>query len=447
MESQLLHSWNTFESTTNSKNFLFEDGNDYIGPSIGATSNYMSGSYMFAKPDLVVNVISRIALDACLVDLIHTKTEQTSDKQSSIKSELIDRLTYQANIDQTGRAFMYDLYWSLLDEGTIAIVPIDTTSKLTESTSYEINTMRVGKVLESYPRKVKVQCYNDKTGLRQDIILPKEKVAIIESPLYQILRETNMTLQLLKQKIDLMRSQDMNVATGKLNGFIQFPFATNNARRMERAKARRSELESELKNNAYGLATLDAEEKFIPAGAGLQNNVLEDIRKLEQDFYNQTGITESIINGTAKPEELLLYYYRTVDPIIQSVLDAINVTFITKTAKTQGHAIKFFRDPFRLVSVETMANTADLFSRNAILTPNEIRAFIGKPPHPSYLADQLFNRNIADGNQNGGTATPGQGDMADDGNNTGETIDIYDDGKGGYEDADGNPVDENGNPL
>lgn len=444
MNTQLLHAWNAFEKDTH--NSFKSYGNEDLGVMSRHSTSYLNGGYLFKYPDVIKNVISRIALDASLVDISHIKIDPVTDKQESVKSSLIDIITYSANIDQTGRAFMHDLFWCLLDEGVIAAVPIETMVNPKLTSSFDILSMRVGKIVEWYPRYVKVRCFNDETGLEQDLIMPKDKVAIIESPLSSVLREHNMSLALLRQKINLMMSQDKNAATGKINGFIQLPYGTSSARRHEQAKKRRQELEDEMNNNQYGIATLDYKETFIPTGGGIQNNILDDIRKLEQDFYNQTGITESIIKGNPTAEELKLYFYRCIDPIVQAVLDSFNRTFITKTARTQGHMLKMYRDPFGLLSVESIANTADLLSRNAIITSNETRSFIGMAPHPSPLADLLFNKNIADKNQNGGISTPGQ---LDPGGTDGEVepITIYEDGEGGYVDADGNPVDKNGNPL
>lgn len=453
--SNLLHSFTAFNSFNSDPNFTIEPNTMGMGPSTGLgtfySPNYIRNGFKYSEVDTIKKVINRIAVDASTVDFKHLKID-TDGNQSSVDSELIDRLTYKANRDQTGRAFIFDLVWSMLDEGVIAAVPVEANRDMRDNTNFDILELRVGKIVQWYTDSVRVRCYNSETGLDQETVLPKESVAIIESPLSEVLRSDNSTLRLLKGKTEIMRSEDSNAASGKINGFIQFPYMTNSAYRKDQADRRRQELEKEMANSKYGLATLDANEKFISTGGGVANNTLDDILKLQQDFYNQVGITENVINGTANTSELNLYYRRVVDPILQAIVDSFNMVFISKTARTQGQRLLFFRDPFRSLPVENLASTADLFSRNAILTPNEIREFIGKPPHPSPLANQLYNRNIADGNQMGGTETPGQeapSPFPQDGNTQQEVqqITIYDNGDGTYSDENGNPVDENGNPL
>lgn len=437
---QLARSWNTFIDN-DPFHVNQNESSELSRITTRFSPHYANSGYKYKKNDIVHSVISRIALDASLVEFRHVKHDRKTDKIESLDSSLSDRLNGRANIDQTGRAFIYDAVWSLLEEGIIAIVAVQTSRNPKDTENFNVMSFRVGKVVQWFPKEVKVQCYNEDLGIDQDIILPKDKVAIVESPFYTILRENSLTLRLLEQKIKLMTTQDSNTVLGKLNGFIQLPYQTNVERRKNRAEERRKELESEMSNSKFGLATLDYKETYIPAGGGIDNNVMNDVRTLQQDFFNEMGITSKIMDGTASPSELNLYFYRAVDPTVQAILDGITLTFLSKTARTQGQKVTFYRDPFRLLSVESIASSADLFSRNAILTPNEVRAFVGKPPHPSPLADMLFNRNIADGNQNGGTMTPGQEGVPQ------EFIEIYEDGKGGYTDANGKPVDENGNPL
>lgn len=393
---------------------------------------------------MIKSIISRIALDASMVEFKHLKINEKDGSQTPVKSGLIDCLTHEANIDQSGRAFIFDAVWSLLDEGVIALIPVDTSHDPEVTGSFDIDSMRVAKIIQWYPKHVRVRCYNDNTGLEHDVVMSKRNVTIIESPLLTVLQDSNPTLALLQQKINLMQAKDKEIASGKINGFIQFPYQTRVSARKDQAKQRRKELEEEMSKSNYGIATLDAQEKFIPVGGGITNNLLEDVLKLKQDYYNQLGITEAVFNGTASASEINQYYHRLVDPIITALTDAINRSFLTKTARTQGQRIMFFRDPFRTLPVEQIATVGDTFARNAIFTPNEIRALVGKPPHPDQLADQLFNRNIADGNQNGGIYTPGQQDVNGEPQ---EEIVIYEDGNGGYVDEQGNPVDEQGNPI
>ena len=443
-ESRLLHSWNAFNSSDQSSN-NFVSNSDFAYSSVGRQSaHYLSSGYIYNKTDMIKSIISRIALDASMVEFKHLKINEKDGSQTPVKSGLIDCLTHEANIDQSGRAFIFDAVWSLLDEGVIALIPVDTSHDPEVTGSFDIDSMRVAKIIQWYPKHVRVRCYNDNTGLEHDVVMSKRNVAIIESPLLTVLQDSNPTLALLQQKINLMQAKDKDIASGKINGFIQFPYQTRASARKDQAKQRRKELEEEMSKSNYGIATLDAQEKFIPVGGGITNNLLEDVLKLKQDYYNQLGITEAVFNGTASASEINQYYHRLVDPIITALTDASNRSFLTKTARTQGQRIMFFRDPFRTLPVEQIATVVDTFTRNAIFTPNEARALVGKPPHPDQLADQLFNRNIADGNQNGGIYTPGQKGVNGEPQ---EEIVIYEDGNGGYVDEQGNPVDEQGNPI
>ncbi len=447
--STLLHSYKTYESANALGNgsFTVEPGSNWQSISTYHSPVYLQSMNASYGNDLIKSIINRISIDASMVEFKHLKIDPVTQNQNEIKSGLIDCLTYKANIDQTGRAFIIDLVWSLLDEGVVAIVPTVTDKMMDGEKTFDVESVRVGKITQWFTDCVKVRYYNEDTGLEFEQTLKKEDVAIIESPLSGILQDTNQTLRLLKQKIDLMNSEDRNAAAGKINGFIQFPYQTNSDYHQKQADRRRKQLEAEMSKSTYGLATLDNNEKFIPTGGNIQNNTLEDINKLKQDFYNQVGITENIINGTQKDNELNLYYNRVIDPILQAIVDSINVTFISKTARTQGQVVEFYRDPFKILPIEQLANTADLFSRNAILTPNEIRKFIGKEPHPNPLADELYNRNIADGNQVGGIATAGQG--ADPNATGGDDPSqyVYQDENGNFVDYQGNPVDEAGNPI
>lgn len=401
------HGWNAFRDQEEEFNGPQDFSSQGYGIS-GQSSNYLRG-YRYNKSDLVKAVITRIAIDASMVQFQHLKVDEQTGNQTHVKSGLIDVMTYDANLDQTGYAFMYDLFWSMLDEGVIAAVPLETTTEPNASGAYDIKEMRVGKIMQWYPNKVRVRVYNQYTGVDQDIIMPKSMVAILESPLYSLIKESNQTLRLLEAKINRMNAEDSNAASGKLNGFLKTNYATKSESRQKRAQRRRGEIENEMANSKFGLATLDATETYIAAGQGITNNLLDDIRKLQQDFYNQTGMTENIMNGTASESEMLTYYTRTIDPVVTSVLAEFNRKFITKTARSQGQSIQSFRDPFRLVPVEQLADIADTLTRNAILTPNEVRKLVGKPPLPDPNADLAFNRNIGDANQAGGINTVGQG--------------------------------------
>ena len=436
MVNNPLGSWNAFMSTRNGLDF---DQSLVSGSGWGQNTSGLR-LYKFRQQDLINSIISMISLDVAMVDFKHLKINEEDGNQTPVESGLINCLTNSANIDQTGRAFIYDVAWSLLEEGVVAIVPIDTTSRPNDEGSYDILSMRVGKIIEWYPRAVRVRVYNDRSGLEQDLTLSKQSIVILESPLMGLLRDHNSTLRLLEQKIDLMYSQDKAIAAGKLNGFIQLPYATKNDIRKERAKQRKEQLEAELSESQFGIATLDANEKFVHTGGNITSNLVDDIRKLKQDYYNQIGISSKILEGTADQAELNLYYHRAVDPVLQTIVDGINRIFLTKTARTQGHIIQYYRDPFKMLPVEQLGTAADLFARNAIFTSNEIRSMLGRAPHPSKIADMLFNKNISTG-----TDLMGMGMYNND--TTQMEPQIYEDGKGGYVDAYGNPIDEEGNPL
>lgn len=404
-QEKLLRKFNAFQSMDGATNAL--GSRQFAGMGYGqGSSNYMRTNKI-SNSDLIASVISRIALDASSVEFKHQKINSKTGDQTPIKSGIINCMRTEANIDQSGRAFIYDLIWSLLDEGSIAAVPIETYT-IPRLGIKSIETIRVGKIMQYYPMSVRVQCYNEINGVQEDLVMYKKNVAIIESPLYTVLKRENATLKLLQQKLKVMNSQDSNAASGKLNGFLQVPYATRNEMKMNQASKRTDQLEKQMANSKYGLGTLDANEKYISAGVGINNNLLGDIRNLQQDFYNQTGITDKVLNGTANEAEMNLYYNRTIDPILQAVIDAFNRTFLTREERDNGEIITYYRDPFKTLPVAQMATAADLFTRNAIFTPNEIRQFLGKPPSPDPLANALFNRNISDGNQNGGISTPGQ---------------------------------------
>lgn len=404
MSDTIQHAWRVFGAQSDSTKFVDR------GPQTTRSSFYTNNASWYRGGDIIGNVISRIALDASMAEFKHMKINEESGNQTPMNSKLQRCLTFEANIDQSGRAFIYDAVWSLLDEGVIALVPTKTSRKPAGEQGFDVEELRVGKIVEWAPQDVRVRIYNENNGQFEEVWYGKRTVAIMESPFYTLLKDNNPTLKLLQQKVLLMNSVDKNAAAGKLNGFLQFPYQTRSESRQLQAARRRKEIEEEMTNSAYGLATLDANEKFVPAGGGLENNLLEDIRRLTQDFYNSIGITEKILDGTATPSEINAYYYKTIDPVLQAITDALNRAFLTKTAYTQGQRIMYYRDPFRTLPVETLSTTADVFSRNAILTPNEIRKLIGKPPHPDQNADQLFNRNIADQNQFGGAESPGQMD-------------------------------------
>lgn len=423
---RIKHAWNAFQSKDPPKEEpSYGYGVGMFGQS--GNSSYLTG-VTINKSDLIKAIISRIALDASMVDLKHLKIDSDGN-QSSVDSGLINCMTTEANVDQSGRQLMYDIYWSMLDEGVIAVVPVDTTTKPLSQGGYDINTMRVGKIVQWYPSSVRVRLYNEKNGQVQEVSVDKNMCAIIESPFYAVLKQDNQTLKLLQSKIRTMQSVDNRIAAGQIDAFIQLPYTTKSDSRKKYAEKRTQEIEEQLKNGTHGLGYLDATEKVIQLNRPVTDQSMNDITRLQQDFYNQLGVTENILNGTANEAQMLNYYTRTIDPVVTAVLEEFTRKFLTKTARTQGQILKYYRDPFKMTPVESLATLADTFSRNAIMTPNELRELVGKEPNPSPLADQLYNRNIADANQAGGINTAGQATLvsnptdptANDMNSTGGT--------------------------
>lgn len=402
-DSRLMHSWSVFSGALTKHNVD-------RGPMTQQSAYYMRSVNVYKHRDIISNVISRIALDASMAEFKHMRINKLTENQEPVDSKLQRCLSFEANIDQSGRSFIYDVVWSMLDEGVVAIVPTKTDRMPSDGKAFDVLEMRVGKITQWFPKHVTVSVYDEETGLMKEFEFHKKSVAILESPFYTLLNDSNPTLQILRRKLELMDSMDKDVASGKLNGFLQFPYQTRSETRVKQAERRLREIEHEMKTSQYGIVGLDANEKFVPAGSGLDNNIVDDVRNLTKDFYNNIGITEKILDGTASPSEINAYYYKTIDPVLQTIVDGINRAFLSETARTKGQVVMYYRDPFRTLPVESLSSTADVFSRNAILTPNEIRRLIGKPPHPDAQADQLYNRNIADGNQNGGIMTPGQMD-------------------------------------
>jgi HK97 family phage portal protein len=349
--------------------------------------NYISGP-----------VFNRIALDVSGVD-IQEVTVDYSGKEWPQSSKLNDRLTYSANIDQTGRAFIQDIVHTMLTNGHAVIVPIDTTSSPISTDAYDILSWRVGTVTQWMSRDVRVNVWDDHTSLFKEIVMPKEKVAIIQNPIYGALNDANGTLQRLLGKLNQLDQIDDELANGKLNLIMQLPYVVKGEARRAQANQRIAEFEDQVSKGKYGVAYADGTEKITQLNRSLDNNILSEIEALTTQFYNQLGLSASVFNGTAKEDELRIYYSRTVDPIVESILDEMNRKFISLTAYTQGHRISSHRDPFKLMPTDKVATVADTFIRNAILTTNEMRKIIGYTPSDNESADELFNPNIAAVNQ------------------------------------------------
>lgn len=344
---------------------------------------------------IVTSVFNRIALDVASIDIKHCRLDENRRYVEDIDSGLNNCLDLEANLDQTGRAFIQDVVMSMLDEGCVAIVPVDTTLNPKITNSYDILSMRTGKILDWYPAHVRVRLYNDQTGDKEDILLPKSQVAIIENPLYAVVNEYNSTAQRLIRKLSLLDVTDEQTASGKLDLIIQLPYVVKTDARREQANRRRKEIEEQLTGSKYGIAYTDGTEKVTQLNRSLENNLLKQIEYLAEMMYSQLGITQEILNGTADEKTMLNYNNRTVEPIVSAIVDEMKRKFLTKTARSQRQTITFFRDPFRLVPVNDIAEIADKFTRNEIMTSNEIRQIVGMKPSDDPKADELINSNIS----------------------------------------------------
>ena len=348
---------------------------------------------------IVTSVYNRIALDAASIDIMHVQLDKDGRFESIRESALNECLTRNANIDQTGRAFIQDVVMSMLDEGCVAIVPVDTTINPNISNSYEINTVRTAKIVEWYPAHVKVNLYNDKTGRKEDLILPKKTVAIIENPLYAVINEPNSTMQRLIRKLNLLDVIDEQSGSGKLDLIIQLPYVIKTDARRQQAEQRRKDIEMQLSGSKYGIAYTDGTERITQLNRSVDNNLMKQIEYLTSMLYSQLGITQAILDGSADDKTMLNYYNRTIEPIVSAIVDEIQRKFLTKTAITQKQAILYFRDPFRLVPVNEIAEIADKFTRNEIMTSNEIRQIVGMKPSKDPNADELRNKNLSESNE------------------------------------------------
>ena len=372
---------------------------------------YYGDSY-FYRPDrprftrgnertITTSVYNRIALDVASIDVKHCRIDDNGRFKSEITSGLNTCLNLEANLDQTGRAFRQDIVMSMLDEGCIAIVPIETTIDPKVSESYDISSMRVGKILEWYPAHVKVRVYNEKIGKKEDIVVPKKTVGIVENPLFAVINEPNSTMQRLIRKLALLDQIDEQSGSGKLDLIIQLPYVIKTEARRNQAEDRRKDIERQLSGSKYGIAYTDGTERITQLNRPVENNLMKQIEYLTSMLYSQLGITQTILDGTADDKTMLNYYSRTVEPIISAIVDEMKRKFLSKTARTQGQTILFFRNPFKLVPVNDIAEIADKFSRNEIMTSNEIRQVIGMMPSDDSKADQLVNSNIRQPDEKG----------------------------------------------
>lgn len=390
---RIKHGWNAFLNKDPTYNYR-----DLGGPSYG----YRPDRMRFTRGNersIVTSVYNRIALDAASIDIMHVQLDKDDRFESVRNSALNECLTRNANIDQTGRAFIQDVVMSMLDEGCVAIVPVDTTFNPDVTNSYDINTMRTAKIVEWYPAHVKVNLYNDRTGRKEDLILSKKTVAIIENPLYAVINEPNSTMQRLIRKLNLLDVIDEQSGSGKLDLIIQLPYVIKTDARRQQAEQRRKDIEMQLSGSKYGIAYTDGTERITQLNRSVDNNLMKQIEYLTSMLYSQLGITQAILDGSADDKTMLNYYNRTIEPIVSAIVDEIQRKFLTKTAITQKQAIAYFRDPFRLVPVNEIAEIADKFTRNEIMTSNEIRQIVGMKPSKDPNADELRNKNLSQSNE------------------------------------------------
>ena len=385
--SRLKHAWNAFIGNKD-PTYYRDIGNGYF---------YRPDRPRFTRGNersIVTSVYNRIALDVAGINIQHCKLDDEGRFVSIIESKLNNCLNLEANIDQTGRAFIQDIVMSMLDEGCVAVVPVDTTIDPRVTGSYDISTMRTGRVIEWYPSYVKVRVYNDRIGEKQDITLPKSAVAIIENPLYAVINEHNSTMQRLIRKLSLLDITDEQTASGKLDLIIQLPYVIKTDARRQQAEKRRKDIEMQLASSKYGIAYTDGTEHITQLNRSVENNLMKQVEYLTSTLYGQLGLTQSIMDGTADEKTMLNYYSRTIEPIVSAIVDEMKRKFLTKTARSQLQSIVYFRDPFKLVPVNELAEIADKLTRNEIMTSNEIRQKIGMKPSSDPKADQLVNSNV-----------------------------------------------------
>lgn len=385
--SRLKHAWNAFTVTDYT---TYQD----VGPGYSSRPDRIRLTKGNER-SIITSVYNRIALDVAALNVQHIRLDENGRFLSVIQDGLNTCLTVEANIDQTARAFIQDIVVSMLDEGCVTIVPVDTTYDPSVTGSYDIQTMRVGKILDWYPQHVRVRLYNERTGAKENILVPKSTVAIVENPLYAVVNEPNSTMQRLIRKLNLLDVIDEQSGSGKLDLIIQLPYVIKTEARRQQAENRRKDIEAQLSGTKYGIAYADGTERITQLNRSVNNNLMSQIEYLTSMLYSQLGITQSILDGTADEKTMLNYNNRTIEPIISAIVDEMKRKFLTKTARSQSQSISFFRDPFKLVPVNDIAEIADKFTRNEIMTSNEIRQVIGMKPSDDPRADELRNKNLS----------------------------------------------------
>lgn len=385
--SRLKHAWNAFTSRDPTYENSYSTQVSYYRPD--RTRRTITN-----EKSIITAVLNRIALDAAAVEIRHSRLDENGRFSEEINSGLNNCLSLSANIDQTGRAFLQDAYMSLLDEGCVAIVPVDTSIDPRYSNSYEIETMRTGKIVQWYPQHVKVRLYNDRKGEREEVMLPKSMVAIVENPFYEVMNKPNSTMQRLARKLNLLDVVDEQSSSGKLDLIIQLPYVIKSEARRKQAEDRRKDIEQQLSGSKYGIAYTDGTERITQLNRPIENNLQKQVEYLTNLLFSQLGMTQSILDGTADDKTMLNYNNRIIEVIVAAMVDEMKRKFLTKTARSQGQSISMFRDPFRLAPVSDIAEIADKFTRNEIATSNEIRQIIGWKPSKDPSADELRNKNL-----------------------------------------------------
>jgi hypothetical protein len=386
--SRLKHAWNAF---TGNIQMNYRD--------LGMSYPYRADRPRMSRGNersIVTSVYNRIALDVAALNVQHVRLDENGRFLSVIDDGLNNCLTLEANVDQTARSFIQDVVISMFDEGSVAIVPVDTTTDPNVSGSYDIQSLRVGQILDWYPQYIRTRVYNEQTGRKEDIVVPKSAVAIIENPLYAVINEPNSTMQRLIRKLNLLDVIDEQSGSGKLDLIIQLPYVIKTEARRQQAENRRKDIESQLSGSKYGIAYTDGTEHITQLNRSVNNNLMSQIEYLTSMLYSQLGITQSILDGTADEKTMLNYNNRTIEPIISAIVDEMKRKFLTKTARSQRQSISFFRDPLKLVPVNEIAEIADKFTRNEIMTSNEIRQVVGMKPSDDPRADELRNKNLSE---------------------------------------------------
>ena len=392
----LKHAWNLFASEEGPvRNRDFNYG---YGSSISPTRTVFTRGN---ERTVVTAVYNRIAIDAAAIDIKHVELDEAGRYKGDIKSGINNCLTVEANIDQTSRQFMLDVITSMLDEGCVAVVPVDTTKDPNITGGYDIDTMRVGRITQWYPDRVTVLLYNERTGRKEEVTVPKKYTAIIENPLYAVMNEPNSTMQRLIRKLALMDSVDEESSSGKLDLIIQLPYLVKTEAKRQAAEERRAQIEQQLKGSKYGVAYIDGSEHVTQLNRSLENNLMKQIEYLTTLLYSQLGITQGVLDGTADENTMNNYYNRTIEPILSAIVDEFHRKFLTKTARSQRQSIQYFRDPFKLIPVNEISEIADKFTRNEILSSNEVRQIIGMRPSKDPAADELRNKNLSQSKTSG----------------------------------------------